>query len=220
MKRRTNGFTLVEMVMSITITAVIGLAVAGASIALSSATSDGDDYYNCIQMGRGAMKQLRQEIEKARLIVGVGRNGTRLILWSGDANDNGTIDMTELRATEYDPSTGTITAYSVVFPPEWSEGTREAHDLDLSLADAVSFSVEGDWNVHESYISSRTLGTDVESLVFSIPDDGPVSRLVRIHMTVGVGDRQITLQESVALRASATGYVCESDGVYVLELPR
>ena len=53
-----------------------------------------------------------------------------------------------------------------------------------------------------------------------LPGDGPDSSLVRLRMTAQTGDRQITLQESVSLRAPATGYVTYSfyDG-YTMTLP-
>ena len=220
MKRRTNGFTLIETIMSITMTALVGLSVAAASMALSSATSDGDDYFDCIQGGRNAMRQLCSEIEKSRLIVTTDNSGQRLVIWAGDANNNGQIDLTELRMVEYDPSTKTVKGYAVVYPPNWSVSLREAYDPDLSLAVAASSSVLDRWMVDSSYVQSRTIGTGVESLAFTLPSAGPVSRLVRIRMTVRTGDRDLTLQESVALRAPATGYVTQPDGgAYVLNMP-
>ncbi len=220
MKRRTNGFTLAETVMSITMTALVGLSVAAASVALSSATSDGDDYFDCIQGGRNAMRQLASEIAESRLIVTTDNSGTRLVLWAGDANDNGQINLTELRLIDYSAGSKTITEYQVVYPAAWSESLRNAYDPDLSLSVAASASVTERWLVENSYVQSRTIGTGVESLTFTLPSDGPASRLVRIRMTVQTGDSDLTLQESAALRAPATGYVSQSDGgAYVLSLP-
>lgn len=220
MKRRTNGFTLVETVMSITITAMVGLTVAGASVALSSAVSDSDDYFECIQGGRNAMRQLCAEVEKSRLVVVADNNGNRLVLWAGDANKNGQIDLTELRAVDYNPSTKTVKGYAVVYPSNWSDSLREAYDPDLSLAVAALPAVLDQWVVGNSYVQARTLATGVENLTFTLPSAGPASRLVRIRMSVQTGDREMTLQEAVALRAPATGYVTYSyyDG-YVLNLP-
>jgi len=65
-----TGSLLAAVILAMVITAItapfvasarneqVGLTVAGASVALSSAYSHGEDYYGCLQTARGGMRQL------------------------------------------------------------------------------------------------------------------------------------------------------------------
>ncbi len=221
MTRGTQGFTLVETVLAVSITTLVGLAVAGASVALSSATSDGQDYFDCIQGARSTMRQLRAGVQSARLVLGVSNDQTALTSWARDANADGRINLTELAFTQYDAEAKTVTTYTIVFPDTWDPSMLAVYDRAYSLAEMTRSDIlNSRFAPDDLYVNARVVGADVEKLAFSLASDGPASGRVRVRMSVRAGDRTITLSESVALRAGAGDYVAKADGgTFALELP-
>ncbi len=215
-----RGFTLAEMLIAISITAMVGLTVMGASVALSSAYSRGEDSFECIQTARTAMRHLRMEVEKAPLVLTAFNGGGVLCYWGGDSNSNGLIDVTEIRITIHNPFTGEITIYQVVYPDDWSDLLRDAYDPEFTLAQAMSADTLNMWVMSNSYRQSRVIATDIENCDFSLSADGPLSGLVRMSLTARKGKCEMTLQDATALRAPAVEYVSEVDGAYVLSVPK
>ena len=218
MKRRTSGFTLMEVVMAATITTLVGLAVAGASMALSSATSEGEDYYNCMQTGRSAMRQVRNAVQGARLVLAVRDDKREMAYWVGDADGSGTINLTELRIIRHN-NDNTVIEYRVAFPETWDVSMRKAMDVDSTLNAAMSLPAVEDCVVNSSYKAARTIASDVSSLAFSTPSAVPLVRLMRIVMTVSDGGQTLTLRGAAALRAPATSFVTPGDPGFVLSMP-
>ena len=214
-----RGFTLIEMTMAISITAVVGLTVVGASVALSSAYSHGEDYYGCLQTARGGMRQLHREVEKAHLMLYVTGDGSMLAYWVGDVDANGAINVIELRVAEYDAASGEVMVHRVVYPDTWDQWLIDAYNPDLTLSQAISPATIQAWVLNNTYKQTRQIATDVESCRFSLPADAPVSTLVHMGLTVREGQAVVMLQDAAAPRASAVEYVSDVGGVYVLTLP-
>ena len=218
-KPRARGFTLVELLMAISITAMVGLVVTGASVALSSAYSRGEDSYECLQTARAAMRHLRREFEKTPLVFDTFSGGAVLAYWGGDSNGNRQIDVTEVRLTTFDQATGEIAIHQVVYPDDWSQFLKDAYDPEFALSQAMSSNTLASWVMNSSYRQSRVIATAVESCTFSLPGDGPVSKLVRVGLTARKGACETTLQDAGALRAPVVQYVSKVGGVYVLTIP-
>ena len=206
--------------MAISITALVGLSVLGASVALSSAYSRGEDSYECIQTARAAIRHLRMEAEKSPLVFDTFNGGAVLGYWGGDSNDNGLIDVTEVRITMFNPATGEIAIHQVVYPDDWPQFLLDAYDPEITLSQAMSPAILDTWVMTNSYKQSRVIATDVESCAFSLPADGPVSKLVRMNLTVRKGKCEMTLQDASALRTPVVDYVSKVGSVYVLSMPQ
>ena len=88
MRRNPSGFTLVELVMAISITTIIGLAVAGASMALSTAHAHSESRYGSIETARSAMRRIQSSLRAAALVTYVHSNGHKLGYWAGDENED------------------------------------------------------------------------------------------------------------------------------------
>ena len=74
MKRRRKAFTLVEMVMAISITAITGLAVAGVTVALSNAHAHSETFYQSLRTGHFVMHRLQNGLRCARLVTATNNN--------------------------------------------------------------------------------------------------------------------------------------------------
>ena len=217
--RKSHGFTLVELVMAISITSLIGLAVAGASTALSSAHAHSQSQYDSTQTARVAMRQIQYSLQRARLVTAVGSNGNALAYWVGDENNDGTISLLELRVLRYNPDSRNITEYSVQYPASWAEWLVDSWNWDVTLAEAMSMALMEWWVAGWSYCSGRTLADDVQAFKASLDQRTPLGTLARVEFTVGDGDQATTLRSAAALRADMTHYVMTDGTGYVLNLP-
>ena len=66
MKRSERGCTLIELVMSISITAMIGPAVGGAVAALAAAHPQGDEFCQSLRSARPAANPIQNDLRETK----------------------------------------------------------------------------------------------------------------------------------------------------------
>ena len=216
MRQAGRGFTLTELMLAIAITAMTGLAVAGASHAVLSAYGTSDDHYEQLQIARGAMHQSRLALRKARLVV----NGTTtsLIYWAEDANNDGAINVSELAELAYNRADREIREYRVVIPDSLSQQQQDALNVAIALSSVTGSPGSASGLIRDSsYVVWRLVASDVRYVAFGAVPAAPLARTVTIRITVGTGETSLTLRSAVTLRADLTGEVGLSQGQYVLD---
>jgi len=213
MKRHRRGFTLAELLVSMSITAVIGASVAGMSVALSSAYANSQGVYENIQTGRSIMMRIQRELNRARLVAFADQG--MLVFWSRDANNDGRINISELVVISHDDTTGALTSRQVVFPDTMNPAEREALDNPIDLVEGMSADIAGtiDRNANGA---ERILGDCVTAFEVSALPACPMARLVRLKITIEQDGKALTVRSAASLRADKTAEVQTSDGVYVL----
>lgn len=220
MSRTKKAFTLPELVIAISITSVIALAVATVASALSNAYHMTDEKEESIQSGRMAMTNMETAIRKGKLVLAA--SGAEMALWTGDANGDLSINVDELVLIRSIAGDRTIVSESVTFPDSMPDTVVMALNQTITLASLTDLG-----NVRQSltsatlanYFATRVLATDVESFAVATDVLPPLSRLVWIKMTVGEDpEEQISLNNSVHLRADAVDDVASYDGVWVLNI--
>lgn len=202
------------------ITSVIGLAVATVASALSNAYHMTDELQESVQSGRLAMTNMETAIRKGKLVLTA--SGDAMTLWTGDANGDGSINVDELVLIRSIAGDRTVVSESVTFPDSVPEAVVTALNQSKTLANLTDLG-----EVRQSltsptlanYFATRVLATDVESFTVGTDVAAPLSRLVLIKMTVGEDpEEQISLNNSVHLRADAVDDVASYDGVWVLNM--
>lgn len=93
-KSNCNGFTLVELLIAMTITAIIVGAVATFAYALSSANSNLDDTSEKQAQLRYTTLRISELIKHSKLICKT--SSSELAIWKSDDNDDGQINPAEL----------------------------------------------------------------------------------------------------------------------------
>jgi len=214
-KHGRDGFTLVELVISLAITAVIGSAVAGLAMVLSTASEHGRDRYLSLQTARISMLNIQDMIHKAKLVTDC--DGTTMVLWAEDSNGNGKINLTEVVLLGRDSSLEQIRMHRIVFPDHWSKETKASLDLQLELKDVTSVQDVLSWMVGSQYDEVTVLAGDVRAFSISTSPAPPVTDLVGPMMTIGPSEQQaVTLRSAMHLRADVTDRVGTADDEYVL----
>lgn len=205
MKSKTLAFTLVEMVMAMSITAMTALAVAGATMTLSTAYSHSQDYYQNIQAARTTMLRFHSAVCKARLITAADND--TMVLWARDTNGDGRINIAELLLIDYDEGTRELREYSVVYPGELPESIRDTYNVHILLSSVAAVGAAGTVLGTPPYIQERLVATDVTAFSVTTDSAPPLARIVKLQITVGQSPGSITLRSASTMRADMTSYV-------------
>jgi len=130
--RDKKAFTLAELLMALSLTAVIALAAATLAGALSSAREQTDAMAGAIQSGRAAMMNLDASLRKARLVTAAEANS--LVIWTGDANEDERINVNELVLLTSQPASQTVERWEVFFPDSLSLKLLDSLNVRRDLA--------------------------------------------------------------------------------------
>ncbi|HOF18090.1 MAG TPA: prepilin-type N-terminal cleavage/methylation domain-containing protein [Phycisphaerae bacterium] len=214
MRHDRKAFTLVEFLMAIAIMSVTALAVAGVSMALSSAYAQGENFYQYLQDSRAGTLSIQEAINNAKLVTAAGSNG--LVLWTKDTNSDGAINLSELSVISLQSNDGEITQSRVVFPASMDATTRTALDESKTLDWATNLSAVQSAVATSPYKVETVLTSDVRSFTIRTPVNPPLTTLVQIEITLGDAKREFTVNSAASLRADCTDDVSVSKGEYVL----
>ena len=217
MHRRQNAFTVVEMVLAMAITAMIGLSVAGVAVALSTAQADQEESYQYAQTARSAINRIQGYLSRARLVT--ARGDGSLVYWIKDADGDGTISLEELGEIRRHSEDRTLRLHRVVFPDNMDEQVHAALNAQVELDCAADMASATQLIETNGRHVDQVEAEDVEAFDVAAYPECPVAKLVSIHLVIGQGERQVALRSAVALRADCTDEVAVSEGAYVLNGP-
>ena len=221
MKRALNnsaGFTLVELLSSLMIIALIGAVIASVSAALSNAQSHSDTLTEIIQSGRSGTMQLSAKLRKAKLITAASTN--EMALWGNDANNDKQINVDEIMLIQYVPNKQIVERWQITFPDTLPPILRKILNKPQQLSNLTSID-----NVRKllsrpiylRYLSKKTLITDVLDFRILANPTPPMTRLVLMRLTVGKDKQKITITNAVRLRADMTSSIIMENGQYSLQ---
>jgi len=217
--RDKKAFTLAELLMALSLTAVIALAAATLAGALSSAREQTDAMAGAIQSGRAAMMNLDASLRKARLVTAAEANS--LVIWTGDANEDERINVNELVLLTSQPASQTVERWEVFFPDSLSLKLLDSLNVrrDLAEVNAVSdVTALLGRAVYQPYLIKTILATDVVDFQVVADQAAPLSRLVLLRLRVGPTGQQIALTNSARLRADMVDRVAVIHDEPVLDL--
>ena len=216
MNRKHRAMTLVEVMMALMITSMIGAVTTSVTVALFNAQRTTDAYTENVQTGRMSLAQLQSLIESSHLVT--EGDATTMTLWAFDADGRGVINTDELVRLRFDSTQDAIMQVYVSYPSSLSDETRQALNLPLALAEAT------DWNVasnmmSESRIHDTVIATGISAVTFRYDAVAPLTKLVSIEATFGEGTQAKQFHTAAALRAPATAWVEIDHGIPLLVPP-
>ncbi len=214
MRSRTRAFTIVELILAMVIVSVIALSVAGISAALSSAYAHSQDYYQCIQGGRVGMRRIQKPLRKARLITACTADS--LGFWGEDSNDDGIINLDEIRLISYDSVNRQVTQRRIRFPDGMDPGTKDALNVEIALHELTDISNVANY-LTGMYLETTPMAVQVDDFEVAPQVAPPMTRFLKVVLNVSEGGKEMTVRSAVSLRVDMTSHVEFSDGEYVLE---
>lgn len=217
--KRTTGFTIAELVLAMAIASVVGLSVAVVSTALSTAHEHSMENDVHVQTARSVIRRIESEIRKSKLVVKQG--ATELALWSSDADESGSINISELKVIGYDASADRVELTRVVFPDDMDATTREALDIEISLSEINDASSVTDEILNQlpSYVQQTTLADNVLDVSVSTDEPPPKTRVVKFKVQIGTPESNVTLYGGAALRADRTDWLVRNGDDYTIVPP-
>ncbi len=203
--RHQRGFTLVEVLLALSVLAVIGLALAGLMAFTTQAYAASDQLHQNLLGARNVMQRLQSTARKARLITAVTPNS--VVFWAGDANGDGQINKNELFMVYLDGNHA-LRQVNVAAPDSLNSITPLASVTSGPTAMAVLTT--------DPYKDDEPLAEDVTQFSVSTGlEQPPLATSLRVTLTVG-SDQPVTLQSTMNLRVDDTANVARVANVWTL----
>ena len=194
--------------------AIIALATVSLTMALTTAQEYSEDFYRHVQIARNSLRRLERDINKSKLITACDSN--RLVYWLDDANDNGDIELTELRMISIDEATGEVSLCYAEFPVFWPPVWKDQWDNSMTVAIACDGAQAATMIKNVKWAKSGELASEVTSLKFTPSESGPMSKMVQIDMTVGDGPGMVQLRSTASMRSHKIDNLYTDGGLYYL----
>jgi prepilin-type N-terminal cleavage/methylation domain-containing protein len=202
--RENSGFTLVELLMAMTLTGIILAAVATLAFALGSANDSADDLSEVQSRIRYTTIRLGELVRNCKLIC--SNNGTEIVLWRADDNGDNKINPGEIVYIDTGSSNHQIRILSFSPTGAVAFATTTIAALGAGGTKAVLIA-----NCSPSY---TTLMNNCSYVTFTTDTAAPFSK--RLNLFFGVQQNGIVqnYQCSEFLRAQA-GYLLNGSGVII-----
>lgn len=216
-----RAFTLIELTLAMVITSVIGLSIAGVSLALSDSYARSQDYYASLQCGRSTISQMQDTLRRARLITGA--TDQALIFWAQDeeGSDAGYINKAEIKLWVYDSANSQIRQCCIAYPAS----QKSLLNTRLTLSQVTVTPSTNCIATTDAYSQWTVIATDVKDFHIRLDQAAPLTKCVMLDITIGGSTNAASaatntrFQNAVRLRADATSLVTQQNGQYVLSAP-
>ncbi len=134
---RRTGFTLVETLLGLTLSALVGIAVMVMFMAVNTATEARFDVREAMVNTQAVALRIGASLRGNAMVLGTSADW--VVLWKGDANLDGVPSLSELRAIEYDAAAKEIRVYQA--PAGLPPGSDTTYPLStdfVALAEALT----------------------------------------------------------------------------------
>jgi len=111
-RTRRGGLTLIELLLGLAITTIIGAAIVSILFAVTRGAADDDDLRALIARARRMQGEASAALRRGERVLDADEQ--RLILWCEDRDDDGRVDVQELLVIDYDPVDGEVNAYQPI----------------------------------------------------------------------------------------------------------
>jgi len=185
----SSGLTLVELLMALAITALIGAAVASMLTAVTYGTDSSRDIRTLVVKNKTLSSRLTATIRQSAQLLDA--DDEYVVLWTKDLNASGAPDLLELRRIELDPVTDELTDYT----PDPS-ATDVAYDLASDDFEAVTNTL-----ITDGDLVGTLWATDVTGWEVDLDNaDAQSAELVSFRLTLASGGLSDTSVNAVSLR--------------------
>ena len=135
--RRLAGLTLVELLLSLTATSLIGAGAASILFAVAKGTASRGDMRALVVRHKTIDARLSAAVRSSRQVLAIGSN--YIVLWMSDANSDGSPNLSEIRRIEFDSATRRLWSYKA----------------PVGVTPDTSFAVSSDFNAMTSNLKGQ-----------------------------------------------------------------
>ena len=212
---RRKAFTLVEILLAVVVTSVVGLCVVTVTGAMFRSMEASNDSYGCVQTGRVLTLRLSKAVRCAQLVTDVSDDATAVMVWQSDDNGDRKINLTELLIVRWNAQNERLEEEVIAFPENWSQAVIDALNVNVPLSQAtLSSSVLVSY--YGTYGNTETLAEGITA--FSVQADvaAPKSKVVGFHLSIARKGQEMSTRRTATLRAGQVHRVSGTEGAYAL----
>ncbi|MBN2560689.1 MAG: hypothetical protein JXQ75_07155 [Phycisphaerae bacterium] len=188
---RRSAFTLVEMMLAATITAMTAIAATTLIFAIGQASTETRDIRNTKTTGHYALSRIAQKIRSAR---GIGEvTTTAVTLWAEDANEDDVLNLNELAVIKYDGTNHRVTYEHL------------SESADTTVVDQDDFTDVDEVDALMATVPEKEMviwAEGIESLTFDGYPADTETRIVETRFTIGTGSDEVVFQTTASPKAS------------------
>ena len=173
-----RGLTLLELLLALSITAMVAAAIAAMLGAVSTGVGTRRDNRTVMVLANAAESRLAAYIAPSRCVLDVA--DPNVVLWLNDNHESETVHATEIRWLQHDAAAGTISVSYVCFPDGWTQAACDLEDLEYTSAanwDAVRahYQVKG-------WLATLVLVDNLDSVGVTCDQSDQISRHVMYEL--------------------------------------
>ena len=150
MRRTRAGVTLVELLISLAVTGLIGLCVWGMVAAMAQGTSFRKDALAAAVGVHLADARLSDALRNSSMVLAHGEG--YIVLWRADLAGTGQPNLSELQRIEFDAQAGLLVSYR--WPADTASELDVVYELDADFA-AITSALRGDSRFAQSVWARR-----------------------------------------------------------------
>jgi type II secretory pathway pseudopilin PulG len=182
---RPSGLTLLELLLAVSITSLVGLAMATVMTAAARGMTSAGDTRSALQRAHAAYSRLRTYTDTGLCLL-QNDPARGFVLWLNDERLNGKVNLSELRVFWFSPQTGLLTVERVVFPEAWDAAKKEAADVKVNPA-ADLFAIMTDQRAL-GYTQTETVADGAIAFAIEAPTPAPADATrFRASLTTDAG---------------------------------
>jgi hypothetical protein len=202
-----RGMTFIELVLGMLVTSMIAAGAASISLAVAKGWRTTETLTSNDLVKLRATWQLQKLLEESKL-VGIWRAGSLsasgtpayVMLWKGDDNLDGKIQLAEIALVEHDSTKQKIFLYQAVFPTSFTPAQKTAANTTLAddciYADTAASDFKAMTYVTASVLAGKVNDADTKATV------APVTGMVLRNLD-SVDTTRPTIEFTVAYGASS-----------------
>lgn len=130
---RNKGLSLVELLMALGITALIGVAVTSMLVAVSYGSTSQKELRETSIRLKLTSARIDAAIRSSKRVLESGDH--YIVLWIDDTRPDDAPNASEIRLIQLDSTTAQIHSYLTEFPDTWTDQQRADADTPYALAD-------------------------------------------------------------------------------------
>lgn len=189
-----RGFTMVEILLALSLAGLLALAVAMMLLAVGSATDEAIDTRQLVVHEQVAIVRLGDVLRSSVMIL--DESADALVVWRADDDGDGVPRLSEITRIEWDGADDVVRTYTT------SVGIADPDDTIFTLAD--DFDAETAARAGTADYPGAVLAAGISAWAVALDDaDAQAARLARVSITVEDDSGTIDAEVLAALRASA-----------------
>lgn len=188
-----RGLSLLELMLALTVTALVAAAISGMMGAVTTGVSSRRDSRTVMVRASAAESRLSAYVAPSRCILDA--EVAALVLWLNDDRESDTVHATEIRWLLFDSGSGCLNMYYVSFPAGWTQVAKDLEDKEYLLG--TDWMAVLDTFATKGWIAGFTLVDGLESLTIEVDQANPLAAS-HVAITMNFTTEAGSLESAVA----------------------